>query len=268
LVIVPVKIYDKPEIQKSLILGVNKNKSLIYRWVNKINNKDYIGSSSNAHVRFKKYYDKFILQNINMSIYKAILKYGLDNFILQIIEYCDPENVISREQFYLDNFYFYYNQLTKADSSLGFKHSKDTLNKMKGRKNALGYKHTASTIKKLSLISSNVKHNVDSLLKMREAWAERKYNKKPIINDIIPLQSQEPLVNKKAPHSKKVIILNIENQTIKNFNSITDAAKYFNLNRSTPRNYINTKNVFTMVRASGDNSKLIKEKFIISWGET
>ena len=137
---------------------------------------------------------------------------------------------------------------------------------MKGRKNALGYKHTASTIKKLSLISSNVKHNVDSLLKMREAWAERKNNNKPLQSDILALHSQDSSVKKKAPHSKKVIVKNIEDNSIKIFNSLTDAAKYLNLNRSTLRNYINSKNVFIMVRAGSDNNKPVKEKFNISWG--
>jgi group I intron endonuclease len=164
----PIKTYENPEAQKSLILRENKNKSIIYRWINKINNKEYIGSSSKAHLRLSKYFDQYILQNIKMSIYKAILKYGISNFILEIIEYCEARNVISREQFYLDNFDFEYNQLSKANSSLGFKHSEETLTKMKGRKNALGFKHTASTKKYLSLKSSSTKHSAESLSKMRE----------------------------------------------------------------------------------------------------
>jgi group I intron endonuclease len=271
LVIVPVKTYENPEEQKSLILRENKNKSIIYRWVNKINNKEYIGSSSNAHVRLAKYFDKFILQNINMSIYKAILKYGSSNFILQIIEYCEPENVISREQFYLDNFDFEYNQLSKANSSLGFKHSEETLARMKGRKNALGYKHTASTKKTLSLKSSSTKHSAVSLSKMRELWAERKFKKKDIANSIT---TSRYALKKKAPHSKKVIVKNIEDNTIKTYNSITDAAKDLNLNRSTVRNYIHNKNVFTIYRMSpggaeeGSNiSTRTIEKYSISWAE-
>jgi group I intron endonuclease len=69
-----------------------------------------------------------------MPIYKSILKYGHSNFIFEIIEYCDPINVIEREQYYLDHFDFDYNILEKANSSLGFKHTKETLIKMKGRK--------------------------------------------------------------------------------------------------------------------------------------
>lgn len=34
----------------------NKNKRVVYRWVNQINNKAYIGSSINFSVRLYKYY--------------------------------------------------------------------------------------------------------------------------------------------------------------------------------------------------------------------
>ena len=39
-----------------------------------------------------------------MPIYKAILKYGHSNFIFEIIEYCEPQEAIQREQYYLDLF--------------------------------------------------------------------------------------------------------------------------------------------------------------------
>lgn len=45
---------------------------------------------------------------------------------LEILEYCDPINIISREQFYLDNLNPEYNILMIARSSKGFKHSVET----------------------------------------------------------------------------------------------------------------------------------------------
>lgn len=77
-----------------------------------------------------------------MPIYKAILKYGHSNFIFEIIEFSKAEDVVQREQHYLDLFDFDYNVLEKANSLLGFKHSADTLEKMKGRQNALGFTHS------------------------------------------------------------------------------------------------------------------------------
>jgi group I intron endonuclease len=77
-----------------------------------------------------------------MSINKALLKYGYAVFQLEILEYCDPMDVISREQHYLDKLKPEYNILTKAGSSLGYKHSEETLAKLRGRK------HTEETLAK------------------------------------------------------------------------------------------------------------------------
>ena len=57
-----------------------------------------------------------------MLINKAILKYGYINFKLEILEYCDPNDVIKREQYYLDSLKPEYNILQVAGSSLGHKH--------------------------------------------------------------------------------------------------------------------------------------------------
>lgn len=66
-----------------------------------------------------------------MLIEKALLKYGYSNFKLEILEYCDKDEVLSREQFYLDLLKPEYNILKKAGSSLGFKHSEETIAKFK-----------------------------------------------------------------------------------------------------------------------------------------
>jgi group I intron endonuclease len=68
-----------------------------------------------------------------MIINKAILKYGYSNFKLEILEYCEPDKVFSREQYYLDLVRPEYNILQKAGSSLGYKHTEDTLAKLRSR---------------------------------------------------------------------------------------------------------------------------------------
>ena len=54
-------------------------------------------------------------------LFKALLKYGYSNFKLEILEYCDPENLVDREQHYLNLLKPEYNVLKDAGSSLGFK---------------------------------------------------------------------------------------------------------------------------------------------------
>lgn len=67
-------------------------------------------------------------------IYKALLKYGYSSFRLEILEYCDPSVLISREQYYLDNLNPPYNILKIAGSLTGFRHSEATIELMRASK--------------------------------------------------------------------------------------------------------------------------------------
>lgn len=70
------------------------------------------------------YFDNNNLKNPKGSIiYKAIFKYGHDNFNLKILEYCSINDLIVREQYYLDNIKPVYNILNNAGSSRGYRHT-------------------------------------------------------------------------------------------------------------------------------------------------
>lgn len=47
------------------------------------------------------YYSLGSLVNSNRPIDRAILKYGFSKFRLDVIEYCNKENVLEREQYYI-----------------------------------------------------------------------------------------------------------------------------------------------------------------------
>ena len=125
--IIPIKIYSNAEAEKDTILKDNKNKSGIYMWKNSINGKRYIGSSENLKRRFLQYFNVNHLQRYNsMYICRALLKHDYFNFSLEILEYCEPEKCIEREDFYLSSEKPEYNILPKAGSPLGHKHSDET----------------------------------------------------------------------------------------------------------------------------------------------
>lgn len=98
----PAVIYNSAELQKDQILLENSGKCGIYRWTNLINKKTYVGSAIDLRARFYVYYSINRLNSSNMAIYKAILKYGYSEFSLEILEYCDLDKVLDREQYYVD----------------------------------------------------------------------------------------------------------------------------------------------------------------------
>jgi group I intron endonuclease len=122
----PAKVYLNSKESKSLIYKENNKCSGIYLWFNNINEKYYIGSAKDLRNRLARYYSDKELARTNNLIHKAIIKHKHHNFSLYILEYCDLDNLIAREQFYLDSLTPPYNILTVAGSSLGFKHSEET----------------------------------------------------------------------------------------------------------------------------------------------
>lgn len=115
--------YFNADIHKARIFADNRNKIGVYRWINNLNGKTYIGSSVNLSVRFYKYYSLRSLAKSNRPMERALLKYGFSNFSLEIIEFCNLENLLKREQFYLDLCKPEYNIVEKAGSTIGYKHS-------------------------------------------------------------------------------------------------------------------------------------------------
>ena len=100
--IIPIKIYSNAEADKALILKENQNKSGIYMWTNLTNGKRYIGSSNNLKIIFYQYCNENYLMRTNyMYICRALLKHKLTNFSLTILEYCEAEQCLEREDFYL-----------------------------------------------------------------------------------------------------------------------------------------------------------------------
>ncbi len=131
------KIYKNADIDKLHIITENKGKAGVYRWINIANGKSYIGSSVDLGRRLKDYftlgYLEFGIKKSQSHIYKSLLKNGYSNFSFEILEYCEPEKAIEREQHYIDLFQPEYNILKKAGSLYGFKHSEETKAKFKIR---------------------------------------------------------------------------------------------------------------------------------------
>jgi len=134
----PFPVYTNAEEHKSLILKANKGRAGVYCWTNLINGKSYIGSSASLGRRLGEYYSTPKLVRHaeigNSIICKALLRYGFKNFKLEILCYCEPNNVLLFEQYFINSLKPEYNILQVAGSPLGHKHNEETLEKLRGPK--------------------------------------------------------------------------------------------------------------------------------------
>jgi len=87
-----------------------------------------------------------LLKYANMNICKALLKHGYSNFSFSILEYCESDKCIQREQYYIDLFKPEYNILRTAGSSLGYKHTQQAIDKIVAANK--GKKHSSESIAK------------------------------------------------------------------------------------------------------------------------
>jgi group I intron endonuclease len=189
-----------------------KNNCGIYKIINKKNNKCYIGSSINIKRRWAEH--KCNLRknkHINIHLQKSWNKHGEASFLFEIVELVsNTKDLIIREQYYLDkiktvNSKIMYNICTIAYSTLGIKYSDTTKNKMS--ESHKGLIHKKDTIIKMIHIKN--KHSENTKSKLSEINKGRiSQNKRPIYQ------------------------IDLNGNIIKQWNSVTDAAKALNLSKS------------------------------------
>ena len=86
----------------------------IYKITNKINGHSYIGQSIDIERRWKKHIN-FPKENSNYPLYRAFVKYGIENFNFEILKICDKKDLDIEEIKFIaqyDTFKNGYNQTT------------------------------------------------------------------------------------------------------------------------------------------------------------
>jgi len=184
------------------------HKTGVYKIVNLINNKFYIGSTKDSFYKRFYYHLHQIKRNIHHSNYlqKSVNKYGIDNFKFQIIEICS--NTVEREQYYIDNLKPEYNLSPLAISSKGTIRTNLTKSRISksllGNKNALGVKRTEEQKRAISVRMSNLS---------KEERSRRG--------------------EKKAENSKILIYcLDETGNILKSFKSVKDASIFYDIDRT------------------------------------
>lgn len=76
---------------------INPNIAGIYIFKNNINGKCYIGQGVSLRKRIKHHFSNIKTQRYDLPLYRAINKYGLHNFTIDILESFVPENISNEE---------------------------------------------------------------------------------------------------------------------------------------------------------------------------
>jgi group I intron endonuclease len=122
----------------------------IYAIVNKVNGHKYIGSAIDIPSRWRVHKHHLNKGSHHSShLQSAWILYGQDNFDFVVLEYCD--DILPKEQIYLDTFSPEYNTNKTAGNMLGFRFSEESR-------------------KKASIIHTGFRHTEESKRKMSEYW--------------------------------------------------------------------------------------------------
>lgn len=131
-------------------------RSGIYRIICMITGMSYIGQSKNIDKRIEVHFKKLILgKHSNKHLQSAFNLYSAENFVAEIIEVCSVDDLIDREQFWIDNYGFenLYNMRPAAGSNLGHKWTDESKRKQSEtqRKAMKGHIVSEETRKKISI---------------------------------------------------------------------------------------------------------------------
>lgn len=82
-----------------------KNESGIYEILNIKNNKRYIGQSQKVRARLQKH-RRLLIKNEhqNLHLQNSFNKYGINNFVFNVIEYCSLDDLNKKEKYYIYKF--------------------------------------------------------------------------------------------------------------------------------------------------------------------
>lgn len=205
------------------------SKAGIYKIVNLVNNKIYVGSSVNLPSRKYEHFKK-LSNNVhhNAHLQNSYNKYSKENFVFQVVEYIniiedrqELKNILlEREQYYINTLQPQYNIRPIAVSCAGCKKSKDTCKKIVvSRKNNNKEWHTQETKEKIR--NANKGHEVTQ--ETKEKIKQYRIGKKQTQETKEKIKNT--LKNRPAKNRKKVINIT----TNKIFDSITQASKFYNI---------------------------------------
>ena len=92
----------------------------VYKITNLLNQDSYIGSSKNIEERWKKHLYLYNREGRHYSyhLYRAMRKYGVENFKFEVLELCSEQDRTERERYYFFLINPKYNEMVPRDNRL------------------------------------------------------------------------------------------------------------------------------------------------------
>lgn len=193
----------------------------IYKITNKINGKVYIGQSIDINKRWSEH--KLNSQSEDTVVYRAMRKYGLDNFLFEVLEECHVNELDEREIYYID----LYKSYIHAENSNGY-------NMTLGGGGSRGLKLSKEARRKLSIARTGTTYSEEVKRKLSEAKRGAKnsfYGKSHTEASIRKIS--EAKKGGKHPKAKKVICLGVL------FDCGKDCAEFYGVNYNSMRLWLN-----------------------------
>ena len=135
---------------------------IIYKVINTINRKVYIGATIQPLEQRKKEHLSRAKQGSKFTFHVAIRKYGFDNFVWEVLEHCNSVVEMNKREIYYISLYGTYNKkgynMTKGGDGRRGPLSEKAKEKLRGNKNFLGKTHTLEVRKRLSEVNKGNKH--------------------------------------------------------------------------------------------------------------
>ena len=194
----------------------------IYKFTNRINDKVYIGQTSNLQTRLNSHKSKAL--NTKNKFYNAVRKYGWENFELSILSTitANTKEELSAlldklEIEYIKQYNSYksgYNSTLGGHSKRGYKLSEEFSDKCKSRT------YSDDTRKKMSISAKNRIISEETRLKLRNSAIKRNFSK---YRELTTSSRNKAI---KRALGVPVLQLDINFNIINRFDSISDAIKY------------------------------------------
>lgn len=195
-------------------MGTFSEIGYIYKYTNIINNKSYIGKTKNINNR-RVQHEKNITIRKNTKFGNALRKYPIDNFNFSILctirtsDLIKLDNILNNLEMYFikkyDSLNIGYNLTLGGDGFIGYKHSKETIIKIKQGKQFIS-EHTKSKISNSMMGSNN-----------------------PRFGKILTLEQKINLITSR---NIKILQFDKNNNLIKEWESISEAARILKTSKS------------------------------------